>query len=87
MEYRFRSWVNMVAAVIARVGRATLDAVMLRDLFAVFAVDSIGVKAVLQPLKTGCIVGKLAVEVFLGVRRHFRFSIHRLTYSEVECSL
>lgn len=36
-------WMNMVTAMIARVGRTTGDTVMLRDLFAVLAVDAIGV--------------------------------------------
>ena len=68
MEDRVRSRVNVIAAMVARVGRAALDAVMLCDLFAVLAVDAIGIQTIFQPFKTGRIVRKLAVEVFLGVR-------------------
>ena len=76
MEDRVRSRVNMVAAVLARVGRATLDAIMLRDLLAVLAVDAIGIKAVLEPFQAGGIVRELAVKVFPGVPLHFRFGNH-----------
>lgn len=41
---RISSRVNVVATVIARIRRATLDAVMLRHLFAVLAIDAIGVE-------------------------------------------
>jgi len=41
---RVGGWVNVVAAVVTRIRRAALYAVMLRDLFAVLAVDSVGVQ-------------------------------------------
>src|ERR1019366_7587284 len=40
MENRSRRWVDVMTAMVARVGRAAVHAVMLRDLFAVLAVDA-----------------------------------------------
>lgn len=69
---RVSSWVNMMAAVVAGVGRTAFDAVMLRNRFAVLTVDALGVEAVLEPFEAGGIVGELLVKMFDRVACHLR---------------
>ena len=79
MKDRVRSWVNVMAAMIARVGRTAHDAVMLRFLLALVTKrHSIGKEITEQPFKAGRIIGEHCVKVFLGKARHFRFAVHGL---------
>ncbi len=84
---RVGSRVNVMAAVIARIRRATDYAVMLRNRVARLAKDAVWVEIVFQPLKAGCVIGELLLEVFHREREHFRFAVvvgHDLTYFQVK---
>jgi hypothetical protein len=81
------SRVNMMAALVARVRRATLHAMMLGGRFALLAVDSLWVKVLAQPLKAGHIIGEHFLEVLECKRLHLWFAIvmgHLITYSQVK---
>ena len=80
MEDGSRSWVNVVTAIIARVGRAARHSVMFGHAVALLAKDAIGIEVTLEPLQTGRVIGELAVEIFLCVLAHFRLAIHMVTY-------
>ena len=67
--------VNVVAAMIARIGRARLHAMMLGNRFARLAVNAFRVKAVLEPFQTGGVVRELLLEVFQSVRQHVRLAV------------
>ncbi len=82
MEDRASGRMNVVTAIIARVGRATRHSVMFGHAVALLAKDAIWIEVTLEPLQTGCVIGKLAVEIFLGVLPHFRLAIHRVTYCQ-----
>ena|SRR5438477_201895 len=73
---------NMVTAIIARVGRATRHSVMFGHAVALLAKDAIWIEVTLEPLQTGRVIRKLAVEIFLCVLPHFRLAIHRVTYCQ-----
>src|SRR5271157_1617091 len=72
------SRVNVMSTVIARIRRATLDAMMLCDRFTGFAIDALGIQVIAKPFKASRIVRELAVKLFLGVRRHLWLAIHKL---------
>lgn len=87
VEDRVSGRVNVMAAMIARVGRAAPNAVMLRDRVARFAKDAIRVQVVLEPFKAGRVIWKLLLEVFQREWQHVRLAIvvgHNLTYSQVK---
>lgn len=67
--------VNVMAAMVARVRRATLDAMMFGGRFARLAKDAIRIKAILQPFQTGGIIRELFLEVFQRVRKHVRLAV------------
>ena len=74
-------------AMVARVGRAALDAVMLGHRFAGLAIDAVRVQVGAQPIKADRIVRELFVKFLQRVRQHFRFAVvvaHGLTYSQVK---
>ena len=73
---------NVVTAIIARVGRATRHSVMLGHTVALLAKDAIGIEVTLEPLQAGRVIGKLVVEIFLCVLPHFRLAIHMVTYRQ-----
>src|SRR5437762_5773255 len=73
---------NVVTAIIARVGRATRHSVMFGHAVALLAKDAIWIEVTLKPLQAGRVIGKLAVEIFLCVLPHFRLAIHRDTYRQ-----
>src|SRR5438445_3807116 len=73
---------NMVAAIVARVGRATRHSVMFGHAVALLAKDAIWIEVTLEPLQTGRVIGELAVKIFLSVLPHFRLAIHRVTYCQ-----
>ena len=50
VEDGVRRGVNVIAAMLARIGRTALEAIMLCDFLAVLAVDAVGIQAVLEPL-------------------------------------
>src|SRR5437667_4197427 len=79
MEDGSRRGMNMVTAIIARVGRATRLSVMLGHTVALLAKDAIGLAVTLEPLQAGRVIGKLVVEIFLCVLPHCRLAIHRVT--------
>ena len=86
MKDRSSGRMNVMAAMVARVGRATLDAVMLGDRFAGLAIDAVGYRK-FEPFKAGRIVRKLAVKVFLGCMAHFRFAVsYGLPTLQVNCT-
>jgi len=89
VEDRASSRVNMVAALVARIGWAADYTMMLCDALALLAKDAFWVQAVAEPLKTGFVVGKLAVKVFLSKLSHFRFAVHAVptvtTQTITEC--
>jgi hypothetical protein len=68
-------WVNVMAAMIARVRRATFDAMVLCDRLASIAKDAVWVQAVLEPFQTGSIIRELLLEVFQCVREHVRLAV------------
>jgi hypothetical protein len=78
---------NVMAAMIARVGRATLDAVMFCHRIAGFAKDAIRIQVVAEPFKASRVIWELFLEVFQRVGQHVRLAIvvgHNLTYSQVK---
>ena len=72
---RFGGRVNVMTAMVARVRRATLNAVMLCDRVARFAKDAVWVQVVAEPFQAGRIVWKLLLEVFQCVRQHVRLAV------------
>jgi hypothetical protein len=81
------SRVNVMAAVVARIRRATDNAVMLRDRVARFAKDALWVQVIFQPFKAGRIVWELFLEVLYREWEHFRLAVvvgHDLTYFQVK---
>jgi hypothetical protein len=72
---RVGGWVNVMAAMVARIRRAALDAMMFGHRFARLAVDAIGIQAVLEPFQTGGIVRELFLKVFQRVRQHVRLAV------------
>jgi hypothetical protein len=75
VEDRVGGRVNVMAAMVARIGRTALNAVMLRDRAARLTEDAVWVQIALEPFQTGRIVWELLLEVFQRVRQHFRFPI------------
>jgi hypothetical protein len=87
VEDRVSGWVDVMAAMIARVRRTAYNAVMLSDRVARLAKDAVWVQIILEPLKAGRIVWELLLKVFQREREHFRFAIvvgHDLTYFQVK---
>src|ERR1035441_4454922 len=87
VEDRASGRVNVMPAMVARVGRATLDAVMLCKRVARFAEDAVRVEVIAKPIKASRIVRELLLEVFQRVRQHVRFAVvvgHDLTYFQVK---
>jgi hypothetical protein len=87
VEDRASSRVNVMAAMVARVGGAAHYAMVLGDRFALVAIDAFRVQAIAKPLKAGCIIRKLFLEVFQCVRQHVRLAVivrHLVTYSQVK---
>jgi len=79
--------VNVMAAMVARVGWAARYAVMLCNRIARFAKDAVWVQVVLEPFQTGRVIRELLLEVFHRERQHFRFAVivgHLITYSQVK---
>ncbi len=72
---RLSGRVNMMAAMIARVRRTALDAVMLSNRVARLAKDAVWVQVVAQPFQTRRIIWELFLEVFQRVRQHVRFAV------------
>jgi hypothetical protein len=67
----------MMAAIVARVGWATHNAVMLGFLLAFIAEwHPIRKEAKEQPFKASRVIGEHGVKVFLGETLHFGFAIH-----------
>jgi hypothetical protein len=58
-------------APIATVGRAGLDTMVLSNPLADFAVNTIGIEVVPEPIEAGCIVGEIPVEISNRVLSHF----------------
>src|SRR5437016_7991295 len=73
---------DVMTAIIARVGRATRHSMMFGNSVALLAKDAIWIEVTLEPLQAGRVIGKLAVEIFLCVLPHFRLAIHRVTYCQ-----
>jgi len=87
VEDRSGSRVNVMAATVARVGRATSNAMVLGGRFALDAIDTFRVQAIAKPFKAGRIIWELFLEVFQGVRQHVRLAVivgHLFTYSQVK---
>jgi len=63
MINRIRRRVNMVPAIVAAIGTAFRDAMVRRDLLAIFASNPIRVQMVFQPFQTNVIVGKLSLKI------------------------
>jgi len=87
VEDRSRGRVNVMAATVARVRRATHDAMMLSGRFALFAIDALRVEAIAKPLKAGRVIWELLLEVFQCVRQHVRLAVvmgHLVTYCQVK---
>lgn len=87
VEDRASGGVNVVAATVARVGRATRNAMMFSHRFALLAIDAIWVEAIAKPFKAGRIIWELLLEVFQCVRKHFRLAVvvgHLVTYCQVK---
>jgi len=72
----------MVAAIVARVGRATRHSVMFGHTVALLAKDTIWIEVTLEPLQTGRVIRKLAVEIVLCVLPHFRLAIQVRKYKK-----
>ena len=73
---------NVVTAIIARVGRATRHSVMFGHAVALLAKDTIWIEVTLEPLQTGRVIRKLAVEIVLCVLPHFRLAIQVRKYKK-----
>lgn len=87
MKDRVRRRMDVVSAMIARVGRTADNPVMFCNLFADFAENSIRIEKVAEPFEAGRVIGKLALHILEGEGRHFRFWIHGITYSQVQVCL
>src|ERR1017187_2090076 len=68
VEHGASGGVNVVAARLAGVRRAALDAVVRRDLLAVLAIDTVGVALVLQPRQARIVIGEVASELNPAIR-------------------
>ena len=76
MKDRLRRGMEMIAAVVARVRRATRHAMMFGFLSALVAERHlVGMEAAKEPIKTRRVVGKLFTEVVDCVRLHVRFAV------------
>src|SRR5208337_210210 len=64
VEDRVSGRMNMIAAMLAAVRRATGNAVVLRDLLAVLAKYAVRIETVLEPFETGRVIGELCLEGF-----------------------
>jgi hypothetical protein len=87
VEDRASSRVNVMAAMIARVGRSAHDAMMLGQRFALLTIDAFRVQAIAKPFKAGSVIRELLLEVFQCVREHFRLAVvmgHWVTYCQVK---
>src|ERR1019366_6796404 len=73
---RIRCRVNVITAMLAAVRRAALDAVVLRNLLAVLAINAIGIEVVLEPFQTGGIIRELAAKGFNRVTLHLWLAVH-----------
>src|SRR5262249_55569583 len=69
------SRVNVVPAVVARIRRATSNAMMFCDCLALVTKDSIGIEVVLQPFQTSSIIWKLLVKLVQRVRKYIWFAV------------
>jgi hypothetical protein len=58
----------VMAAILAGVDRALGDAVMLRNLLALWTKDTVRIELVLQPFQARCVIGELAVKFHLRKR-------------------
>ena len=67
--------VNVMAAMIARIGWTADNAVMLCNRVARLTKDAVWVQVVAEPFKAGRIVWELFLEVFQRVRQHVRFAV------------
>jgi len=87
VEDRASGRVNVMAATVARVGRATRNAMMLGGRFALGAIDAFRVQAIAKPFEAGRIIWELSLEVFQRVRQHVRLAVvmgHLVTYCQVK---
>ena len=87
VEDRASGRVNVMTAAVARVRRATRNAVVLCGRFARLAIDAVWVEVIAKPFKAGCVIRELALEVFQCVRQHVRLAVvvgHLVTYSQVK---
>ena len=75
VEDRASGRVNVMAAMVARVGRTAHNAMVLGYGFALLAIDAIRVEAIAKPFKASCVIRELALEVFQRVRQHFRLAV------------
>ena len=85
MKDRARRGVDVVTGIVARIGRAAGNAMMLRFLPAFIAErHPVWMETAKEPIKACRVIRKLSVKLFLGVAAHFRFAVHvfSLTYSE-----
>ena len=55
---------DMVSAMVAAVGRAAHNAVVLRNALAVLAKDAFGIEMILEPFEAGGVIGELLLEGF-----------------------
>jgi hypothetical protein len=82
--------VNVMAAMIARVGRSAHNAMVLGHRLALLAINTIWVEAIPKPFKAGRVIRELLLEVFQGVWQHLRLAVvvgHDLTYFQVKSYL
>src|SRR6266436_5487125 len=75
--------VNVVAAILARIGAARSNLVMLCDLAARFAKDAVRVEVVSQPIKASIIIRELFLEILERVSRHFRAFDFRFCHAQI----
>src|SRR5208282_5614234 len=75
MEDRVCGRMNVMAAMIARIGWTADNAVMLCNRVARLTKDAVWVQVVAEPFKAGRIVWELFLEVFQRVRQHVRFAV------------
>jgi hypothetical protein len=77
VEDRIRRWVDVMAAMVARVGRATHNAMVLRFLLALVAErHSVRMEVMKEPVKARHVIGEHRVKLFLGETLHFWFAVH-----------
>ena len=72
---RTSGWVNVMAATVARVRRATRNAVVLGCGFALLAVNAIGIQAIAKPFKASGVIRELFLEVLQRVRQNVRLAV------------